>query len=208
MLASLLPTRWWYLEIPRTGSTTIDRGLRRLFPHAVAIYQKHWPLLPPPNLRDALSLVSIRNPYSRAVSCWQFFTKPDEVSFAEWVRQRRERGFTDIHIEARPQSFWFDLKSDWSCVLRQEQLVEDFWEAVHRIDLNIPRTRLVRFNDINSTWLNRAKVRVKRDRPWQAYYDANLIREVRQLYADDFLYLDRFYSAQFPAEHNSTSSLR
>ena len=48
MLANFINQCWWYMEIPRTGSSTIDRGLRRFFPHAQAIYQKHWPITPAP----------------------------------------------------------------------------------------------------------------------------------------------------------------
>lgn len=197
MLVSQREPRWWYMEIPRTGTTTIDRGLRRVFPHAVAIYQKHWPILPPIEFAVATSIVSIRNPYSRAVSCWQFFTKPGEVSFVDWLRQRQEHGFTDIQIEARPQTFWYTLRTQWNAVIRQESLDDDFWATVRKIDPQIKPDYLKRFNDINGPWVNRVQARVNRDRPWQAYYDSETIDLVQRIYSEDFRILAEYYPLAF-----------
>ena len=126
MLANLFDPKWWYMEIPRTGSSTLDRALFQVLPGAVSLYQKHWPILPTPfldpNAPDVTGIVSIRNPYSRAVSCWQFFTKPGSISFRDWTRERLIQGFVNLQIEARPQSFWFNLHK-WEAVIRQDHLV-------------------------------------------------------------------------------------
>ena len=197
MLVSLLEPRWWYMEIPRTGTTTIERGLRRVFTHAVAIYQKHWPRLPPDEFAGATSMVSIRNPYSRAVSCWQFFTRPGEISFSDWLRQRKEHGFTDIQIEARPQAFWYALQPCWDIVIQQENLDDDFWAAVRRVAPDVKPDYLQRFNDINGPWVNRVRARVKRNCPWQSYYDSESIALVQCVYAEDFTALADYYPLDF-----------
>ncbi len=198
MIVSYQDPRWWYLEIPRTGTTTMDRGMRRIFPHTVAIYGKHWPMLPPEEFADALSIVSVRNPYSRAVSCWQFFTQPGEVSFNTWVRQRLEQGFTDVQVEAQPQALWFNLNPCWDAVIRQENFDADFWAVARRIAPEITEVRLERFNDINGPWVNRVRARTHRDRPWQEYYHSALVDAVRRLYAADFEALEQFYPLAFP----------
>lgn len=197
MLVSQREPRWWYMEIPRTGTTTIDRGLRRVFPHAVGIYQKHWPILPPIEFSAATSIVSIRNPYSRAVSCWQFFTRPGEISFVDWLRQQQDCRFVDRYIEARPQAFWYTLRPRWNAVIRQESLDDDFWNTVKKIDAQIKPDYLERFNDINGPWVNRVQVRVKRDRPWQAYYDSETIDLVQRVYSEDFRVLAEYYPLAF-----------
>lgn len=192
---------WYYMEVPRTGSTTIDTHLRKVFPHAVAIYQKHWPCLPPPSTflqLDGVSVISIRNPYSRAVSCWQFFTKPDTISFEAWLRDCRNRGFVDINIEARPQAFWFDLKPDgWNFVIRQEQLESDLRNFVQVIG-GVAATPIKRLNDINGPWVNRVRARTSRPQPWQAYYDDTTKALVREVYRRDFESLIEYYSIDFP----------
>jgi hypothetical protein len=187
---------WWFMEVPRTGTSTIDRTLRKVFPAAEAIYAKHWPLPPPAELRnDALSLISIRNPFSRAVSCWQYFTKPDSISFVDWTAERGQKGWTDIYIEARPQTFWFNLWK-WDVVLRQEYLNSDFWDFVARVDLNrtLERFDLQRFNDINGTWVNRVKARTCRTRHWRDYYCPAAERNVLEIYDADFTGLASWYS--------------
>ena len=194
--------RWWYMESPRTGSTTIDRSLRQLFPQARAPYQKHWPLTPGadlPELRGGKSLISIRNPYSRAVSCWQFFTKPGQCTFKEWLTARLTDGFCDIHIEARPQAFWFKLQSHWDFVIRQESLNLDFWAAVHSVDPTLGSFELRQWNSINGDWVNRVQARTHRGCPWQEFYDQQAQELVRRVYAADFEHLNAYYSQEFPA---------
>jgi len=191
---------WWYMEIPRTGSTTIDRNLRHLFKDAHAIYQKHWPIVPEPcypELVTAPSIVSIRNPYSRAVSCWQFFTVPGSITFLDWLKQRLEQGFTDIAIEARPQAFWYRL-NNWTHVIRQETMDQDFWTVVKALGVST-QYQLTRLNDINGPWVNRCRVKTARSKPWPEYYCEAAKEVVLRLYAEDFSYLEPFYSKTFPS---------
>jgi hypothetical protein len=190
---------WWYMEIPRTASTTIDRNLRASFPTASAIYQKHWPILPQAQrLLIGQSIVSIRNPYSRAVSCWQFFTKPGSISFLDWLKQRLRYGFTDIAIEARPQAFWFNLNADkWTHVLRQEYIENDFWTMMPHLGFT-GKFQLQKFNEINGLWTNRCGYRTSRLQPWQNYYCIESRKLVLELYSEDFAALHRYYTTDFP----------
>jgi len=206
MLVSLQSHYWWYMEIPRTGSTSVFRGLRHAFPHAKAIYQKHWPVIPNPLHDGALcfegkSIVSIRNPYSRAVSCWQYFTRPGKFTFEAWLEQRLAEGFCDVYIEARPQAFWFKLADSWDIILHQESLQSDFCAAVPKLD---PLMRgqtygLKVFNSINGPWTNRVQCKTSRDKPWQEYYTAKTVELVQELYAEDFKVLQEHYSREFPS---------
>ena len=201
MLANIQGPKWWYMEIPRTGSSTLDRAMAKHLTGAISLYQKHWPILPTPFLnpyaRDVTAITSIRNPYSRAVSCWQFFTKPGAISFLDWTRERMQTGFVNIHIEARPQSFWFNLHK-WDVIIRQESLEEDFWAMVHRIHPTTPRQPLTRYNDINGDWGNRVGAKTSRPHPWYTYYCAESQHNVTQIYASDFDCLAEWYSQDFP----------
>jgi len=201
MLANLQEPKWWYMETPRTGSSTLDRAMFKHLPGAVSLYQKHWPILPAPflnpNAPDVLAITSIRNPYSRAVSCWQFFTKPGSISFLDWTRERLDTGFLNKQIEARPQSFWFTLHR-WDVVIRQESLEDDFWALVHQLYPKMPRQELARFNDINGPWPNRTGFKASRTDPWFTYYCPQSEQNVRVLYASDFECLSPWYSQKFP----------
>lgn len=200
MLANLFDPKWWYMEIPRTGSSTLDRALFQVLPGAVSLYQKHWPILPTPfldpNAPDVTGIVSIRNPYSRAVSCWQFFTKPGSISFRDWTRERLVYGFVNLQIEARPQSFWFNLHK-WEAVIRQDHLEDDFWAAVHSMYPNLPRKDITRYNDINGDWSNRAGFKTSRPNPWHTYYCEESRNNVAVIYDTDFECLEQWYSRDF-----------
>jgi hypothetical protein len=202
MLVSMQKPYWWYMEIPRTGSTSIDRGLRHVFTHAKAIYQKHWPVVPSGTLWfDGKSLVSIRNPYSRAVSCWQYFTKPGDFTFEAWLEQRLADGFCDVYIEARPQAFWFNLVSSWDIVLHQESLQTEFRAVVQELDSSLQGHAydLKVYNSINGPWTNRVKCLTSRPHPWQSYYTPKAKELVQKLYAEDFEVLQEHYSKEFPS---------
>lgn len=191
---------WYFMEIPRTGTSTIERTLRHYFPDAKAPYQKHWPIRHDDNLyfQKLSSVVSVRNPFSRAVSCWQYFTKPGDYTFQSWLEERLKEGFCDVFIEARPQSFWYELQPTWDFVIRQESLEEDFHNFLHAVCENPSIHPLQRYNDINGPWVNKVQASPNRDRPWQDYYCKKTEELVLDLYAADFACLSNFYSTEKP----------
>lgn len=199
MLISLEKPNWWYMEIPRTGTTTLTKVLRNRFSSACAPYTKHWPILPPKSFLESkpLSLVSIRNPFSRAVSCWQFFTAPGSISFLDWTIARLKHGFFDMQIEARPQAFWYDLHS-WNYVVRQEHIDEDFHKFMAALTISENQVTLPVLNATNSEWTNRLNKKTSRDRPWQEYYCEGAKSNVLELYQADFSSLSSYYSTSFP----------
>jgi len=199
MLVHRQQPAWWFMEVPRTGTSTLDRVFRKVFPQTQAMYAKHWPLLPPEEFRQKepspRSVISARNPFSRAVSCWQYFTMPGSITFLDWTRERLQQGWMDRQVEARPQSFWYQLW-DWDVVLRQEHLSEDFWQLIRSLRRHDPPSKpieLPRFNDINGPWVNRLRARTKRDRHWQEYYCPEAEQNVQELYAEDFCRLGHLY---------------
>jgi len=191
--------KWWYMEVPRTGTSTIERTLRHVFPEAKAVYAKHWPLKPPqPFYAESKNAVSVRNPYSRALSCWQYFTVPGEISFVDWLKQRKKDNFYDVAIEARPQSFWLDTDVYWEFRIRQEELQKDFWNFVHAFCPEIEAFPLRRYNDINGHWVNRVRQKTSRTKPWESYFSPEAIHLVQELYAGDFERLSDLYEYDFP----------
>jgi len=190
---------WWFMEVPRTGTSTIERTLKGIIPEAKAIYAKHWPILPPQELLDrSLSVISVRDPFSRAVSCWQYFTKPGTISFADWTGERCREGWMDVCIEARPQTFWFDLW-EWDVVIQQEKLASQFWGFIAQVSPDIEPFELHRYNGVNGQWVNRVRARTSRDRPWYDYYCSESEKNVLEMYDADFTGLSRWYSRSLPA---------
>jgi hypothetical protein len=178
------------MEIPRTASTTVDRFMRKLYPASYAPYQKHWPLAVPDHEPSFFKFTTVRNPYSRAVSCWQFFTAPSSISFFDWLRLNKTSGFVDGNIEARPQSFWYDLAT-WDFVLRQETLRADIFILLTLLQAENPASKtdvLPHMNAIGSSWLNRVgrKTTGLRDKPWYDFYEKNTEELVQEIYAADF----------------------
>jgi|TARA_R110000751_G_scaffold86636_6_gene172360 hypothetical protein len=199
MLANLGTPPWYFMEVPRTGTSTIERTLKHYFPEAKAAYQKHWPLLPPEQfVSNAHSIISVRNPFSRAVSCWQYFTKPGAYTFEQWVKERLDDGFFDMFIEARPQAFWYTLQDKWDTVIQQEHLQDHFHKLVQELCEDPDTFTLHRYNDINGQWVNRVKSRTSRKLPWQDYYTESTIAMVLQLYSVDFDLLGHVYSQKLP----------
>jgi hypothetical protein len=197
MLVNLRNPCWWYMEIPRTGSTTVDRSLRKDFPLAKAAYPKHWPVVPTQNSTSIKSITTIRNPYSRAVSCWQFFTKPGQIEFVNWLEDKAMNGFFEIGMEARPQFFWYRL-AKWDYIVRQEQLEQDYWAMMNTLAPDLQIRSLPRVNATNGMWLNKVRVKTKREKPWPDYYSPRAEEAVRAIYATDFIALKDFYSQTFP----------
>jgi len=190
---------WYFMEVPRTGTSTIERTLPHYFPNAKAAYQKHWPLLPPVEFEaKASSIISVRNPFSRAVSCWQYFTEPGAFTFEAWLQERLKEGFFDTFIEARPQAFWYCLQEKWDHVIQQETLEADFHEMLQELCEDPAVFPLHRYNDINGQWVNRVKMPTSRDRPWQEYYAGPEKDMVLELYAADFTSLSQLYGKDIP----------
>lgn len=199
MLVNLQNPCWWYMEIPRTGSTALDHGLRRDFPTAKAAYPKHWPVVPSTESPNLAAITAIRNPYSRAISCWQYFTKPNSISFLDWLQQKADNGFFDLGMEARPQSFWFRL-ANWKYILRQECLTADYVTMCSTLAPQLTSLKLPTVNKIDGPWVNKAMARPKREKPWQAYYCSGAIDLVKNIYASDFAAFQRFYRFEFPGD--------
>ena len=193
MLINVESPAWWYMEVPRTGTTTTTSVLRHLYKYAYAPYAKHWPLAPPPYLtQKAKSLINVRNPYSRAVSCWQFFTVPGSVSFLDWTYERIAKGFVDINIEARPQFFWYKI-AKWDYVIRQECFKSDLSSFLQGMGLPNSNFNFPVLNATGSDWVNRLNLKTSREKPWHAYYCSKSEENVKELYSKDFTALSNYY---------------
>ena len=191
---------WWYIEVPRTGSSTMMRVLQKQF-KCNATAAKHWPVLPAPSfLEEAVSVIWVRNPYSRALSCYQFFTVPGEITFQQWLVDRLDNSFFDWSIEARPQTYWYDLHTNWDFVLRQEELREDYFKFLQKVSPRLAQVlplELQRYNSINGSWHNRRQKRTQRLRPWQTYFDRETKKLTEELYEEDFIALQPYYERPF-----------
>jgi hypothetical protein len=180
---------WMYMEVPRTASTTIEKCLRAVYPASFALYQKHWPISTPEVRFANWRITSVRNPFSRAVSCWQFFTVPGKISFEDWLLQVKKEGFIEHNIEAMPQAFWLSLNR-WESWIRFEFLktdLESLFTTLGAVNQTVTQA-IPHHNAIGGPWFNRrGKSTVGlRSKPWHAFYSENTIQLVRDVYAVDF----------------------
>jgi hypothetical protein len=195
MLVNLVNGCFIYMEVPRTGSTTVDRALRNLFPKAAAPAGKHWPIrwqqvlsLPASGELSPRTVITLRNPYSRAVSCWQFFTDPAKVDFEQWLREVDTDGFVNLNIEAGPQVNWWQT-NQWTNILRTETLEQDFNTFLRQIGRLAPDAApltLRQWNKTGGDWRNRVGVIPKRTQPIAGYYTQTTRELVGRIYAADF----------------------
>lgn len=190
------------MAIPKTASTVVDKQLRSFFPYARATTGKHWPCSVSQAIRHCggqfealgrdvesriISAVTIRNPFARAVSCWKFLTKPNSISFSDWLDDMKENGFTDNNIEARPQWYWA-RRNCWHAILRVETLDFDFAEFVRSQGVWVPIDyRLPVMNAAGSEWRNKLGYRTTAiHRYADIYSEAETVTSVIELYTDDF----------------------
>lgn len=182
---------WVYLEVPRTGSTTITYHLRQLYPDARAVLGKHWPVTSEvAKYISSTWLISLREPFQRAVSCWRFFTVPGQIKFSDWLEVRLQYGFCDDSIEARPQWYWWKMLpvEGRNSVIYTETLASDLYEFVLENGGVWPAGYSVkRQNQSGSSWRNR-KGHVTPPLPgkWYDVYTGKDEARVRELYSDDF----------------------
>lgn len=191
--------KWWYMEIPRTGTTSVTKGLRDCFGQSRAPYAKHWPLLPPTNFRAvAKSVVSIRNPLSRAVSCWKFFNDERNLSFSAWTRLCLSEGFFDSNIWSKPQTFWFDITGrKWDYILRQENLEADLKNFfTDYVNGNSSRIHAPFMNACGDDIVNRVGVRTTKNDLWKSYYCEESLLNVKKIYESDFTAFSELYTAE------------
>ena len=188
---------WMYMEIPRTASTTIEKCLRAVYPGSFAMYQKHWPVSVPGVTCGNWRITSVRNPFSRAVSCWQFFTVPGAISFEDWLLKVQAEGFIEQNIEAMPQDFWLKLNS-WETIIRFESLKADLEKLFSTLGASnqTVTNAIPKINAIGGPWFNRlGKSTVGlRDRPWHEFYTEKAVELVQDVYKKDFFELKEIYS--------------
>ena len=207
MLLSLDDPCWFYMEIPKTGTSAIYHALQHSRKHRSAeCYPKHWPLLPTEDfmLRNPKSFVSVRDPYTRAVSCWLWCygqTKypltfnQAKLGFEGWL-QKAVDCYEDLgfywpqHVASTvclPQSYWLKLHN-WDFVLKNETLQADFSKALNSfgaLDLKLE------VKNANRHVNKPAKTFTQLE--WRAHYTSKAKQLVEKIWAEDFKSLERYY---------------
>jgi len=198
-----------YLAPPKTGSTAVKTLLmsrrfggrilgRPEFAHHDVVWQ--------PRFQDWTIFISVRNPYRRMISMWQF-------SLMRYHKRRRDK-FTDFFSTIFPtddhsftafmnsqtvlncsQSVWryawqlHKLQKPVDYVLYQERLGEDLRK--------IPQFAGERLKQVNTS--------CSMELPWYKLYTPDAIAKVKTWYAVDF---ERFgYNPEFQACVDGTSIL-
>ena len=205
MLLVLDKPTWWFMEIPKTGTTAVCHAVNEAPVTDVHPYEKHWPVDPPDWFMETnpRSMTSVRNPYNRAISCWfwcyasgkssvhRAARKGFEIWLKEALHNRDRYNVTWLHDPANivclPQSFWLSQRN-YDFVLKQESLNEDFYAALEEIGVDkIPLTSRNTAKQVNK------HIAALADKPWQSHYSKRSTSLVRELWAEDFEALKAYY---------------
>jgi hypothetical protein len=185
--------KFLYYVPPKTASTSIIAALQGMYPEAKVLYDKHG-IYEPFESVGAYGAISVRNPFSRIISLWQFFEH--EQSFGDFIRSKPLEDFSNKLWHALPQVFWLgpsitvgqqvvrfeDLQDGFSSLC--SKLNEMSWNA--NPDSNIVQIPVLKHLNKTGEWTNTRGVAVNRDRPWWEYYGPGDEDIIRNLYSDDF----------------------
>lgn len=216
MILILREPTWWFMEVPKTGSTAVSYAIHDSVADFSTPYQKHWPVLPPDWFLETnpKSVISVRNPYSRAVSCWLWcfakgnaaMSKSARLGFSSWLgdaakhKKLNQFAWTQPNIICLPQAMWLGLH-DYDFVLRQETLEEDLKSALKLMGAS--PIAVIQRNTAKGGYFVKGKDNVRRpsrsrhsdyaEQPWQSHYDDQTRLFVEEIWAEDFEALKPHY---------------
>ena len=209
MLISLNNPTWFYTGIPRTGSQAIYLAAQQRNKRVITPFARHWPNPPPDWFMETnpKSIISIRNPYTRAVSCWMWFrTREPRRSFKEqleaaqagflpWLKnayghyKKTKVAWPSVYtkVACHPQNFWLKRRK-YDYVIKQESLQQD-WNAA-LADMGLPDQKL-KIVIVKPSAQALPKLCTK---DWQYFYRIPGTKElVEELWAEDFEALAPYY---------------
>ena len=165
----------------KTASTSLVSALCSQFPAAEVLYDKHGIFVPPELLRlqDKKIFMTVRNPYARVVSAWNFFSH--NLSFSDFVRSVGFTRYRNKLWHALPCSWWDDAVPLAKEYLRTEYLLEDLnkLQLGNHTFKTLPVLR-------TSDEVYRVRRYKDENKPWPEVYAIADISVVAKLYAEDF----------------------
>lgn len=199
MLVHVGSPAWYYIEPTKTGTSTLVEGLPKLLgpSNCLMMYRKHWPILPPKWFMDKepKSVITIRNPFSRAVSSWNHYCNRskfhESISFIDWTERslarRAENGIAwrnhnYEHDLSHPMTLWYDLREDWDFVLKLETLNQDVQQLFTQLHPLVEWSPLAIKNNAFPA-----------DAWKQHYKDRRAERNIKDLYQSDFERFAKIY---------------
>lgn len=209
MLISLDNPTWFYTGIPRTGSQAIYLAAQKRNKRVITPFARHWPNPPPDWFMETnpKAIVSIRNPYTRAVSCWMWFrTREPRKSFKEqleaaqagflpWLKnayghyKKTKVAWPSVYtkVACHPQNFWLKQRK-YDYVIKQESLQQDWNAALADMGLPGQKLKIVTVNPSAQALPNLCT------KDWQYFYRLPGTKElVEELWAEDFEALEPYY---------------
>lgn len=172
--------RWVYLDVPRTGSTSLSEFLSRAEVGGSEVGERHHSRVPH-GCEDYFTFATVRHPFPRAVSLWCHFVRDRRARidptasttgnwpFARFVEEVLIEETTGPPFYQKTCHEWLDSMSRMDAILKAEELER----TLPRLGLVRGPIRLPRRNGI------------ARD-PWPTYYNPELLAMVRQWAAEDF----------------------
>jgi hypothetical protein len=172
-----------YINPPRTGTTLINQVLHEFFDdvwrpqnctHHTTVWNTDW--------QDYFIFISVRNPYTRAVSIWQRQVQHLNLRDAKWKKwlNNGQISFEDLvlHPQEEVQSWWrWQVCSSFAKpipridhVVHLERLQEDLEK--------VPGLKKEKYECVNQSQYSKA---------WQANYQSGkCIEAVKRLFQPDF----------------------
>jgi hypothetical protein len=188
-----------YLAPPKTGSTAIvdlllsrQFGGKKLGKPAMSHHDVVWQ----PRFKHWFSFVSVRNPYRRMISLWQFSvmrvnqTKRDKfTNFFSTIFNSDDHSFDAFMNSATVHNC---SKSVWRCHWQQYKFSKPIDAVVYQERLNEDIKKIPGLSSVELKKVNTSCPLIK---PWYEYYEPEHVDKVRSWFAIDF---DKFsYNPNF-----------
>lgn len=183
-----------FVQIPKNASAAVHRILE----NPTDKYHDHRTYIDllsdndPELLENYFSFATVRNPYDRFVSAWEFERQNGrDMSFDDTVEEFTRRGaffYTSEDVFWWPQHRFIAIRKVVLVdkVMRYENLDAD-WSDVHKIITdNLPP----QYSKPSPVLRKENTSQLRGDRPWQDYYTEETKKAVYKLYQKDFELFD------------------
>lgn len=184
--------RLLYLAPPKTGSTTVGHVLRQapFYGYQQALGTQHNTIWDD-RYRDYYIFLSVRHPYTRAVSFWRYGCKralEHDCGWRDAFRQWFNAGLPNVAGFFRIPDLADTLRGMWRCSWHCEQVPRPIDKLVR---FERFAADLAEIESVNLRTLPHLNPGVPSNRPWHSFLEssAEAVELIQEFWAEDF---DRF----------------
>jgi len=180
-------------RIPKTATTSIEAVLKRMRNNGAIQYKSHGHAktnlicnrYPKEKWKNAIVVTSIRNPYDRLVSAYQYII--------QFKKDKRNKELKYVFDYPSFKDFAMDIPK----IFEKNQFFHPQCRWIYREDDHQWIDYLIRYESLSADWIgfiekyNLPKInlpiqRKTKRKKWQSYYDKETKKVVYHLYQEDF----------------------